>query len=375
MGKKHQQPAVKSSRKPQRKKRASTRASRRVRLGFIGAGWWSTTYYLPLLRARPDVELVSICGLDPVVLQRCQRDFGFVHTTCDYHELLQQNLDGVVIGSPHALHAEHALAALAAGCHVMVEKPLTTEAAAARQIVAEAKRKKRHVLIPCGWQYRPIGIEAKRLMEQGVIGEVESVVCHMASPLKDLFSGKKFTGDSTAYVSPNSATWADPRLAGGGYGYGQLPHAIGLMLWLTGLRPQNVFARMNQLKSQVDLYDAISIGYRGGAIGTISGAATLPPGTPGSFQLDLRIFGRKGFLHLDVSRDHLSWHSHRGQHQIIPLEAGAGAYQCDRPPNEFVDLILDLTKENHSPGEVARDAVEVLDAAYRSARSGRDEAV
>jgi predicted dehydrogenase len=330
---------------------------------------------MPLLRARTDVELVSVCGLDMDVLQRCKRDFGFGHITSDYNELLQQKLDGVVIGSPHALHAEHALAALAAGCHVMVEKPLTTAAETARQIVAAAKRKKRHVVIPCGWQYRSIGIEAKRLMERDVIGKVESVVCHMASPLKDLFSGKIFTGDSTAYVSPNSATWADPRFSGGGYGYGQLPHAIGLMLWLTGLRPQYVFARMNQLKSQVDLYDAISIGYRGGAIGTISGAATLPPGTPGSFQLDLRIFGQKGMLHLDVSRDHLSWHSHQGQHQTIPLEAGAGAYRCEGPPNEFVDLILGLTKENHSPGEFARDAVEVLDAAYRSARSGRDEVV
>ena len=319
-------------------------------------------------------ELVAVCGLDEAVLQRCQRDFGFVHATTDYRELLRQGLDGVIVGSPHALHAEQALAALRAGCHVMVEKPLTTSSKAARQVVALAKKKGLHVVVPCGWQYRPIGIEAKKLMAKRVVGDIEFVACHMASGLKNLLSGKVFEFEY-AYVAANLSTWADPRLSHGGYGYGQLPHGIGLMLWITGLQPKTVFARMTNPGSRVDMYDAISVSYAGGAIGTISGAGTLPLGTPGLFQLDIRVFGTKGMLHLDVARDHLSWHSHKGRHETIPLGPRGGAYLCDGPPHQFADLILGLTKQNNSPGEVAMQAVEILDAAYRSHRSGRNEKI
>lgn len=346
---------------------------RKARLGFIGAGWWSTTQYMPLLRARPDVEFVSVCGLDEKVLQRCRQDFGFTHTTTDYRDLLRQDLDGVIVGSPHALHATHARAALSAGCHVMVEKPFTTRSADAHELVRLAKRKKRHLLVPCGWQYRPIGVEAKKRMEQGVVGPIEFVTCHMASPLRNLFSGKAFDFAAGAYVSANLSTWADPKHSHGGYGQGQLSHAIGLLLWLTGLRPKTVYARMSAPGSRVDMYDAMSVTWHGGAVGTVSGSATLPPGTPCGFQLDLKIFGAKGMLHLDISRDYLAWYGHDGRHETVPLQPGDGGYQCDLPPQQFVDLVLDRTAANNSPGEAAMHAVDLLDAAYRSSRSGQVE--
>jgi len=355
--------------------RPRRRAARRLRLGFIGAGWWSTTCYMPLLRARGDVDFVGVCGLDRAVLERCKRDFGFTHATTDYHELLRLDLDAVIVASPHIFHAEHAVAALRAGCHVMVDKPMATSAADARRIVAVAKQTRRHVVVPCGWQYRPVGRAAKEWMSRGAVGEVEFVLCHMASPLRNLFSGQGFDFAADAYVPANLSTWADPRVAAGGYGQGQLPHSIGLMLWLTGLRPKDVFGRMSKPGSKVDLYDAMILGYSGGAIGTISGAATLPLDTPGSFQLDVRIFGTKGMLHVDIARDHVSFHGHNGRHVTAPLRRGDGAYQCDGPPNEFVDLALGRTRENHSPAIVAMHAVEILDAAYRSVRSGRAEKI
>ena len=348
---------------------------RKARIGFIGAGWWATTNHMPLLKARPDVEMVSACGLDKAVLARCKRDFGFAHTTSDYRELLKQDLDGVVVASPHAFHAEHALAALKAGCHVLVEKPFTTNAKKAREIVALGRKKRLHIVVPYGWHYRPIGRKAREVMVTGAIGKVEFVLCHMASQLKNLFTGRSFDFKEGAYVIPKLSTWADPRLSDGGYGQGQLSHATGMMLWLTGLQPTEVYARMTQPGAKVDMYDAMSVKFAGEAIGNISGAATLPMGTPGSFQLDVRIFGRKGMLVLDIARDHLSLHRHDGRHETIALEPGDGAYRCDGPPNEFIDLVLGRTKTNSSPGEVALRSVEILDAAYRSSRSGKSERV
>src|SRR5688572_22185184 len=106
----------------------------KARIGVIGAGWWATTNHIPLLRARRDVELVSVCGLDESLNRRIVRDFGFLHSSTDYRETLRQELDGVIVASPHSLHFEHATEALRAGCHVMVEKPMTTRADDARQL-------------------------------------------------------------------------------------------------------------------------------------------------------------------------------------------------------------------------------------------------
>lgn len=349
--------------------------TRKARIGFIGAGWWATTNHMPLLCMRRDVEMVSVCGLDPAILKRCRQDFGFQHVTSDYRELLDQGLDGVVVASPHRFHGEHAIAALQAGCHVLVEKPFTISAKEARQVVDLARRKRRHIVVSYGWHYRPLVIKAKELMARDPLGEIEFVLCHMASPLRNLMMGTSFDFKDGAYVNANLSTWTDPRISGGGYGQAQLSHATGLLAWVTGLRGESVFARMSEAGAPVDMFDAISVRFAGGAVGTISGAASLPMHTPGGFQLDIRVFGKKGVLVLDIARDHLSLHTHAGKHIEVPLNKGDGSYQCDVPPHQFVELILGLTKQNYSPGKVAMRSVEILDAAYRSSRSGRDENV
>src|SRR5262249_19804675 len=105
--------------------------SKRARLGFIGAGWWATSNHMPLLAARDDVEIVAVSTIGQENLARVRERFGFAVATEDYRDLLTLGLDGIVVASPHTLHFEHAKAALATGCHVMVEKPMTTNAAQA----------------------------------------------------------------------------------------------------------------------------------------------------------------------------------------------------------------------------------------------------
>ena len=106
----------------------------KARIGVIGAGWWAVQNHLPVLARRSDVELVGVCRLGAAELEQVRSEFGIPYATEDYQELLRKcaPLDGVVVGSPHAVHYEHARAALESGAHVMVEKPLTTSATDAR---------------------------------------------------------------------------------------------------------------------------------------------------------------------------------------------------------------------------------------------------
>jgi hypothetical protein len=80
-------------------------------------------------------------------------------------------------------------------------------------------------------------------------------------------------------------------------------------------------------------------------------------------------------LLLDIERERLELRRRDGRDRIAPIKAGDGAYVCEEPVRAFVDLCLDRKTENSAPGLVGQRAVEVLDAMYRSARSGRIEPV
>jgi predicted dehydrogenase len=357
-------------------------ATRKARLGFIGAGWWATANHMPLLARRDDVELAAVCRLGAAELAKVKEQFGFPFATESAEELVNQpGLDGVVVSSPHTLHHAHARLALERGLHVMCEKPMCTRGTHARDLVELARAKGVHLLVPYGWHYKPFIQQARRWLQAGAIGTIQQVLCHMASPIRDLLQGKQFQVEENSgqagglLFEPDPKTWADPAVAGGGYGHAQLSHSTGMLCWLTDLMPQTVYALMTAPDAPVDLYDAFSVRFEGGAIGTVSGAGTVPPTGEAQFQVDLRLFGSEGILLLDCERARLELRRHDGRVEKLALAANAGAYDCEGPPHNFVDLILGKTEINWAPGEAAMRSVLLLDAAYRSALSGKAEEV
>jgi predicted dehydrogenase len=354
--------------------------TQRAQLGFIGAGWWATANHMPILAQRDDVEMTGVCRLGSAELRQVKERFGFRFATESAQELVNYpGLDGVVVSSPHTLHYEHARLALERGLHVLCEKPMCTRGEHARELVRLAKEKNVHLLVPYGWHYKPFIQQAKTWMDAGALGRLQYALCHMASPIRDLLQGKRFLVESNSgqaggvLFEPEPKTWADPQVAGGGYGQAQLSHSTGMLFWLTGLMPESVYALMTAPDSRVDVYDALSVRFAGGAIGTISGAGTVPPAGNSQYQLDLRIFGSDGMLLLDCERSRLELRRHQGPSEQLELAPDAGSYQCEGPPHNFVDLILGKTSTNWSPGEAAMRSVLLLDAAYQSAVSGQVE--
>jgi predicted dehydrogenase len=351
-----------------------------VRLGFIGAGWWATAIQLPYFAAQPDVELVSVCRLGRAELELVRDRFGFHHATEDYRELLQQGLDGVVVASPHTLHYEHARAALEAGCHVLVEKPMTTNVADARALVALADAVGKQIIVPHGWSFTLPVREARRIVQNGGVGDVRHVVCQMASATGDLFSGLGLSETAGALFRPPPGTWADPANAGG-YGWGQLVHALGVLFSIADLEPQQVFAMMGASPSGADLYDALSVRFTNGATAAISGAGTIPKPLGAQndrskgYQIDIRIFGSEGMLLLDVERERLVLRRDDGAGVDVPLQPGDGDYPAEIPFPVFLAICRGEAVDNPSSGAVGARTVAVLDTAYRSAQSGKLEEV
>jgi predicted dehydrogenase len=345
--------------------------SGKARIGVIGAGWWAVVNHIPVLQKLPDCEVVAVNRLGAAELAAVTEKFGIAAGYEDYREMLAEvPMDGVVVSSPHTLHFEHAKAALEKGCHVLVEKPLTTSAADARALVALAKAEGRQIVVPYGWNFQPFADEARRLAAG--VGRVEHVVLQMANALEDLFAGEPMIETEGAMFRPPPSTWADPKRAGG-FGWGQLVHALGLMFRVVDIAPVEVFAMTGASRAGVDYYDAAAVRFAGGATGAVSGAATLPKGRP--VQIDLRIFGSEGMLVLDIERERVELRRRDGRDEVVALAPGAGGYECESPLRVFVDICNATPVENPADGVVGARAIELLDAMYRSAASGRAEAV
>jgi predicted dehydrogenase len=347
----------------------------RVRVGVIGAGSWAVASHLPSLAARGDeVEFVGVSRKGPELLARIRDQYGFRVASEDYRDVIGAGLDVCVVSSPSRLHHEHAKAALEAGAHVVCEKPMTIDPAEAWDLVATADRMDRELIIAFGWNYRPMVVEAKRLVDEHGIGELEHMTVHMASVTRELLSDTGAYPAAAPESVPESGTWVDPALSGGGYGQAQLSHALGLALWLTGARAQEAFALMSSpLDAPVELHDAIALRFDGGAIGGLSGGSCHLGSGGNKHQLEVRAIGSEGQLHVDVERE-IAWlYRPDGADIRLPVEPGGGLYDCAGPIDALVDAGLGRRIANRSPGELGARTVEALALAYASARSGRLE--
>lgn len=340
----------------------------KVRLGAIGAGWWATSNHFPLFAERDDVELVGVCGKGEG-LEAVREKFGFGFATEDATELLDTDIDAVVISTPHDLHHPLAAQALDRGLHVLCEKPMTLHAAEAWDLAARAERAGTVFLVPYGWNYKPFTVAAKRMLESGAIGEIQYALCHMASPTRGLFGTdpthmlERWNSDT----APDPTTWSSPE-HGGGYAHGQITHSSALLFWLTGLRAASVAGRVIIAGAPVDLFDAGVIRFDNGALGSLSGAATLADGD--RYQVDIRLFGSEGVLMIDVERERVTLSRYDGRREELAIAEGEGDYECLVPPARFIELITGASRENNSDVTVAARSVELIDALLRSSAAG-----
>jgi predicted dehydrogenase len=183
----------------------------RVKIGVIGAGWWATEHHIPVLQNLPGVEVAAVCRLGALELRQVRERFHIPNGTEDYREIIRANsLDGVVISPPHHPHFEHACMALEQELHVLCEKPMVLHASEAKRIASLAESRRLHFLIPYGWNYTGFARAAKSRIDDGEIGTSEHVHCHMASALRDLFSGEGFWFAKKAFFKPEMGTWSNP---------------------------------------------------------------------------------------------------------------------------------------------------------------------
>jgi len=244
--------------------------SERVRLAIVGMGRMGTVHARSLLEGKVSrAELGAVCDIDPVALARCPEVPRFAST----RELLaSRSVDAILIATPHYDHAPIAVEALAAGLHVLTEKPLAVHKADGQKMLAAyAERPNRDQVFAEMFNLRadPRFIELRARIARGELG----ALCRINWIITDWFR-------TEAYYQSGGwrATWGGE---GGGALLNQCPHNLDLWQWLFGM-PTRLqafcgFGRFHEIEveDQVTAY----LEYANGATGVFVTSTGEAPGT------------------------------------------------------------------------------------------------
>jgi predicted dehydrogenase len=146
--------------------------SEMIRVAVVGAGYWGPNL-IRNFAACPDTELAAVCDRDEARLAKVLRNYPGVAGIHDFDQLMARtDIDAVAIATPVNTHAPFGVAALEAGKHVLVEKPLAGSVAEAEQMVAAARDADRVLMVDHTFIYSGPVQKIKQIVESGEIGEL-----------------------------------------------------------------------------------------------------------------------------------------------------------------------------------------------------------
>ena len=247
-----------------------------VRWGILGTGRIARDF-ATALRDTPGATLTAVASRERATAVDFADAFGIPLRLAGYDGLAAcRDVDLVYIATPHALHAENALAMLAGGKGVLCEKPFALNRAQADQVVALAKSRGVFLMEAMWTRFMPALEEAKRILASGVLGEVSQASADFGF---------------VASGGPASRLF-DPRLGGGALlDVGIYPLSIAAYL-LGAVADVRALAELGP--TGVDLQTVFTLRHAGGALSTC--ACSLKARTPGLMTLS----GRRGQLRLDA---------------------------------------------------------------------------
>lgn len=344
----------------------------RVRFAVIGAGSIGQQH-MEALRQCSRAELVAVAESNPQRLREATERFGLIAGHTDYREVLARpDVNAVSIALPNFLHAPAALAALRAGKHVHLEKPMALNAREAARVIAVAKRKQRVLMVGQNMRFTRDAQMLKLQIEQGALGDVYHArawwIRRQGIPrLGSWFTQKRFAGggalldigvhmlDLALYLMDNfqpqsvagitHARFGPRGLGGGGWGSSEIDKKA-------------VF--------DVDDYAVALIRLKGGksVILEAAWAAHLPEPSHG-----VQLYGTDGGAAIFPARVYRR-SARPPAYEIITPESMPLPFPEERL-HHFVDCILDRKKPLVAPRK-SLAVQRILDAVYESAHTGRE---
>jgi myo-inositol 2-dehydrogenase / D-chiro-inositol 1-dehydrogenase len=341
--------------------------SREVGVGLVGTGFIGQVHAEAFSRSTV-ASVRAVASRSPDRAAAFAGRWGIPAWHADYRELVgRRDVDMVCVGVPNWLHRDVVVAAAEAGKHVVCEKPLARTLREADEMIAACRVAGVKLMYAEELCFAPKYVRAKELADEGAFGEVFLV------------------RQSEQHFGPHSDWFWDPELAGGGVLMDMGCHGIELARWVHG-KPQarsvsaEVGTFVHHERTTADDHAIVSIRFEDRRLGLIEASWAKP----GGVEDRMEIVGSRGVTYADLLR---------GSSLTTFSEAGYG-YAVEKAPDTrgWTFTMFDelwnsgFTREmEHFARCVAEDAVpretgedgravlEIIYAAYRSARHGRVE--
>ena len=326
----------------------------KVKWGVIGLGWFGEKHCEALSGIR-HVELYALCTRTESRLKSLARQFGVEKAFTDYREMLADpELDAVSVVTMWDQHTAPTLAALKAGKHVFLEKPMASTVPDCRRIVRAARAARGYFMVGHICRFNPRYAAAKREIESGKIGRVVSAYARRNIP---------------ASVGAGVLGKIGPIIGDG-------VHDTDLILWYTGARVVSAYAQTVDVRG----FRYPDIGWTmfrldSGATAVLENVWFLPDET--AFQIDERmeIIGTEGSVHIHEVHPNLSICSKDGWHSpdttYWPELHGVRAGALREELSYFAACIADGKPPTIISPEESLEAVRACLAAEKSAATGR----
>lgn len=251
----------------------------KIRLGIIGCGRVTAERHLPALSQIPQVEVVALADVDQARLDTIAGRFGVTQRYTDYQHLLEDdNVDAVAVCVPPGLHAEVALAAMAARKHVFIEKPLALTLEECDHLLERAAESDAlRVMVGFNLRWHRLVRQAREIINSGDLGEVKLV--------RTVFM-------SATRGHDDFPAWRKRRDSGGGALFEMGVHHFDLLWFLLRTVPEEIYAS----SSTGDETATVVASSQGGAQIVMS----FSEGT--AENLEVEVYGERGWLRVSCYR-------------------------------------------------------------------------
>lgn len=254
-----------------------------LRVGVVGAGLRGRMY-ARVLRRVAGVEVIGLCDPSARVAREAEAALG-LPVMAAHPELLARDLDAVVVATPDFAHAEPAVDAAAAGCHLMIEKPLAMSTEDAQAIADAVEASGRECLVAFENRWNPAFSQLRERIGAGELGRVvfQSAVLN-----------------TTRFVPTGMLGWA----ARTSPLWFQMAHTLDLVTWLAGSPVASVAAvgsRGALADEGVDTWDVVQalVTLEDGSTASLESSWVLPESMPSFADFRFEVVGERGAAFVD----------------------------------------------------------------------------
>lgn len=321
-----------------------------IRIALLGCGGIQTKHVHTFLE-RDDAQIVAMCDtndamIDALIERVEAKDvLGGLPRFADAGEMYAAvEADGVSICTPHTLHFAQTMQALAAGLHVLLEKPMVTSAPDAHALAAEVEKTGKVMIVAYNTPCSPELAYIRELIRTKELGELELVTGWL----------------SQGWMKGTTSKWRqDPALSGGGQAYDSGAHPIASLVWSVESDVEEVYAVVDNHGTPVDINSAFIVRFANGVVASI----TIGGNCPGN-DCDMAMIFDNGRIRFNPwqARDVRVW---KGKDQLEDLP-------IDGTPVTPADNFLDSIQGKETPRSTARTGIihsELMDLIYESART------